>query len=82
MYVITNSNHPSFSTDGKLNAIKKLKKYGGYKKLSPELKELCDMREKYPDLDLVKLGKMFTPELSKSCVNHRLRRIIELSKED
>ena len=80
--VVGNIGKTVVANQNQINAIKKLKKYGGYKKLSPELKELCDMREKYPDLDLVKLGKMFSPELSKSCVNHRLRRIIELSKEE
>ena len=62
------------------DAITRLKQSGVYDKLSPIMKLTCDMRQLYPDMGLEELGKEFDPPISKSCINHRLRKIMELAE--
>ncbi len=61
-------------------AIETLKKNGAFQKLSPELKALAQIRLENPELSLGQIGQMLDPPLSRSGVNHRLQKIIELSK--
>ncbi|MCR4662102.1 MAG: DNA-binding protein WhiA [Clostridia bacterium] len=63
------------------DAIEKLMASREFNKLSDELKETCEKRLNNLDLDLTSLGQMFNPPVSKSCINHRLRRIIELANK-
>ena len=46
-----------------------------------KLKETIVLREAYPELSLSELAAEFDPPISKSCLNHRLRKLIELSRE-
>ena len=62
-----------------IEAIEKLKENGEYASLSRELKETCEMRLKHPELGIEQLGAEFTPPLTKSCINHRFRRVVELA---
>lgn len=61
-------------------AINKLKKSGEFQKLSPELKELANLRLENPDLSLNQIGKLLNPPLSRSGVNHRLQKIMNLAE--
>lgn len=61
-------------------AINRLKKNGGFQKLPPELKILADIRLENPDLSLSQIGQMLDPPLSRSGVNHRLQKIVDLSQ--
>ncbi len=63
-----------------INAIKKLKESGKFKKLDEGLKELAELRLEYPDMPLSELGKKLKYPIGKSGVNYRLKKIIELSK--
>lgn len=63
-----------------INAIKKLKESGKFKKLDEGLKELAELRLEYPDMPLAELGKKLKNPIGKSGVNFRLKKIIELSK--
>ncbi|MBQ2971432.1 MAG: DNA-binding protein WhiA [Ruminococcus sp.] len=65
-----------------IKAIKKLEKSGKLLTLSDELKEVAKLRVEYPELSLRDMGEMLTPPISRSGVNHRLSKLIELSKED
>lgn len=65
-----------------IKAIKKLEKSGKLLSLSDELKEVAKLRLEYPELSLRDMGQMLTPPISRSGVNHRLSKLIELSKED
>ena len=38
------------------------------------------MRVRYPEMTLSQLADSFNPPLTKSCLNHRLRKLIELGK--
>ena len=49
------------------------------------LKEIAELRLEYPDSSLQELGEMLSPPISKSGVNHRLRKISQIAerlKED
>ncbi len=54
-----------------------LKTCGVLETLPEELKETARLREEYPDMPLSELAQMFAPPISKSGLNHRLRRLAE-----
>ena len=64
-----------------IDAINKLKESGKYNSLSENLKEIAELRIKYPDISLVELGKMLNPPIGKSGVNHRMKAILKLVEE-
>ena len=49
--------------------------------LSAQLKETIILRETYPELTLSQLAEEFDPPITKSGLNHRLRKLVELSKQ-
>ncbi len=65
-----------------IKAIKKLKNSGRFQALSEELKQVALLRLEYPELSLRDMGEMLTPPISRSGVNHRLTKLIQLSQED
>ncbi len=64
-----------------INAIEKIKKKKKWNSLPPNLQEIAELRLENPDATLDELGKMLSDPIGKSGVNHRLRRIIEISEE-
>lgn len=52
-----------------------------YQKLPAELKECADLRLANPDLSLDELRMLFSPPISKSGLNHRLKKLIELAEK-
>ena len=60
-------------------AIEKLKSWRGYEDLSDELKTLAELRQKHPSMSLQELAD--TLKISKSCLNHRMRKLLELSQK-
>lgn len=66
---------------GQLEAIRRLYELGRVEDLTPQLKETIILRETYPELTLAQLAEEFDPPVTKSCLNHRLRKLVELSKQ-
>lgn len=64
-----------------INAIKRLKKTGKFKKLDENLKQIAELRLKYPDISLIELGQKLNPPLGKSGVNYRLTKIIKMVEQ-
>ena len=64
-----------------LEAIRKLYELDRVESLPDKLKETIILRENYPELTLAQLAAEFDPPVSKSCLNHRLRKLVELSKQ-
>ena len=64
-----------------LEAIRRLYDLGRVEKLPEKLKETIVLRETFPELSLSELAAEFDPPISKSALNHRLRKLIALSKE-
>lgn len=61
-------------------AIEKLKAEDKYESLPQSLKETAEMRVLYPSLPLSELASKFAPPLTKSGLNNRLKKIIELTE--
>lgn len=64
-----------------LAAISRLYELDRVETLPPKLKETIILRESFPELSLSELAAEFDPPISKSALNHRLRKLIELSKQ-
>ena len=62
-----------------IEAIRKLKKSGDFKKLDDPLKEIAELRIKNPNASLIELGKMLKKPVGKSGVNYRLKKIMEIA---
>ena len=63
-----------------LEAIRRLYALDRVESLSAQLKETIILRETYPELTLSQLAEEFEPPITKSCLNHRLRKLVELSR--
>ncbi|NLO87500.1 MAG: DNA-binding protein WhiA [Firmicutes bacterium] len=63
-------------------AIKRLAAQGGLESLNPRLRQVARLRLEYPEASLEELGQAANPPLSKSAVNYRLRRLMELAGKD
>ena len=63
-----------------LAAISRLYELGRVEELPAKLKETIVLRETYPELSLSELAAEFDPPISKSALNHRLRKLVELSR--
>ncbi len=64
-----------------LQAINILEESGVLKNLSDELKEVAQIRKEYPQATLKDLAEKLSKPMSKSGINHRLNKLIELSKD-
>ncbi len=62
-------------------AVRKIEQRMGLDALPEELRELCRLRLENPDYSLRELGEQLEPPLSRSGVNHRLKRILEIADE-
>jgi len=62
-----------------LESIRTVAQKIGLHNLPESLRQAAELRVKYPEATLQELGEFFTPPLSKSGVNHRLRKIEKLA---
>ena len=53
-----------------------------YAALPPALQEIARARLQAPDVSLEELGQMLTPPIGKSGANHRMRRLLQLAREE
>ena len=63
-----------------VSAIRRIEKKKGLSSLPKSLVEIAEQRLLHPELSLEELGKMCTPVIGKSGVNHRLRRLVEIAE--
>jgi hypothetical protein len=61
--------------------IKLLQREVGLDSLPDKLKEVAEIRLQHPDMNLTEVGEMLGGKVSKSGVNHRLRKIDELAEK-
>ena len=64
-----------------IDAIRRVITVNGLDSLPPALQELALLRLDYPDVSLRELGELADPPLSKSAVNHRIRRLEAIAEE-
>ena len=65
---------------GQIEGIRKLEKFGVMAQLPDKLKETAEKRLLHPELTLAELADEFDPPITKSCLNHRLRKLMEYTK--
>lgn len=63
------------------DAIRRLREAGRLEVLSDKLQLTAALRLEYPELSLSELAEEFDPPVTKSCLNHRLRKLMELADE-
>ena len=61
--------------------IRLIQKEMGFENLSEGLSEIAELRLIYPEATLKELGTMLSPQVGKSGVNHRLRKLSEIAQE-
>lgn len=65
-----------------LLAIKALKDGGRYESLPEKLLQAAKAREENPEASLMELAQMMQPAITKPAMSHRLKKLVELSRED
>lgn len=64
-----------------ISAIEKLRELGILDTLPEKLIQTAALREEHPEENLMDLGQLHEPPISKSAVNHRIRKLMQLAKE-
>ncbi len=74
-----NINKTAEAAAQQLHAIKKIQAKQGLNALPESLEEIARLRLDNPEMTLTELGNMLCPPISKSGVNHRLKKLIRLA---
>ena len=64
-----------------IEAIKKIERTAGLQSLTEKLRETAILRIANPEASLSDLAFLAMPSVSKSCMSHRLRRLLEIARE-
>ena len=64
-----------------IEAIRILEERDGLAELPDKLREAAALRVDNPELTLAQLAELCDPPVTKSCFNHRLRKLVELSRK-
>lgn len=70
------------AAQAQIAAIRTLRERGSLDSLPEKYRETAALREDNPDATLMELAGMFDPPITKSALNHRLRKLVELSNEE
>ena len=80
-FEMSNLNKTIDAGNRQAQAIRYIESVKGLDYLSDSLKEIAELRLENPEISLTELGSMLSVPLSRSGVNHRLARIIEIADE-
>lgn len=72
------------AVDAALEQVEAIRRYAsvrGLDSLGDKLRETAILRMEHPELTLSQLAALCTPPVTKSCLNHRLRKLMELAGE-
>ena len=64
-----------------LTAIRILRDQGRFENLPPKLRQAAEAREANPESALSELAEMMEPPITKPAMNHRLKKLVQMSKE-
>ena len=64
-----------------IEAINAIEKSGGLDMLPPKLRKVAKLRQEYPDVSLETIADLTGENLTKSGINHRMRKIIKIAQE-
>jgi len=62
-----------------VRAIRKIEKAGSLETLPEKLKQTASLRMENPELSIKELADISVPPVTKSCLNHRLRKLVEIA---
>ena len=62
-----------------MEAIEKIKTAGAFETLPDRLKQTAELRINNPELSIKELAEISIPPVTKSCMNHRMRKLVEIS---
>lgn len=80
-FEVANIDKTAVAASEQLKDIMILKQNKMFEKLPKNLKQIANLRIKYPEASLDKIGNMLEPALSRSGVSHRFKKIKELANE-
>ena len=69
------------AAQGQIEAIRRLEERGALDELPDKLKEAASLRRENPELTLTQLAALCDPPVTKSALNHRLRKLMELARQ-
>lgn len=69
------------AAQAQLAAIRRLEETGAINDLPDKLRKTAQLRKDFPEATLTELAQMQDPPLTKSAINHRMRKLLELAKE-
>ena len=76
---LANINKTLTAAQRQLEDIRYIEQHKGFGSLNPGLRQVAELRIQEPDISLKELGELLDPPVSKSGVNHRLRRLSEIA---
>jgi hypothetical protein len=76
-----NLNRTAVTAARQTDDIRYIAEHSGFGKLAPPLRQMAEVRLRFPEASLKELGDMLEPRLGKSGVNHRLRKLSEIAEE-
>ncbi len=79
--VMANIDKAIIASEKHINAINKIDNKIGLDSLDEKLSSVAKLRRNNPSSLLEELGEMMTPPLTKSGINHRLRKIMKIAEE-
>jgi len=69
------------AAQAQINAIEYISQEKGLSELSKPLRDIAKLRRTHDTASLAEIGAMLIPPISKSGVNHRLRKIVEIAED-
>lgn len=78
---IANVNKTLEAAQEQCEAIEILKDAGRLELLPKQIKETAMLRLQHPELSLTQLAEFCVPPVTKSCINHRMRKIMEIARD-
>lgn len=78
---MANVNKTLDAAQGQLSAIERLQSSAKWETLPEKLRQTAALRLEFPELSLTELAARCDPPVTKSCMNHRMRKLLEEAKE-
>ena len=78
---MANVNKTLDAAEEQLTAIERLRGGSAWESLPEKLRQTAQLRLAYPELSLAQLAERCDPPVTKSCMNHRMRKLLEKARE-
>ena len=78
---MANVNKTLDAAQEQVSAIERLRESRRWELLPEKLRQTAELRLAYPELSLTQLAERCDPPVTKSCINHRMRKLMEEANE-